>query len=55
MVNENEPSLDSKLVHGMQRRMISVVNFFAFLRLNFCFVVAICYLEQAVEAMHGLP
>ena len=33
-------------------RMISVVNFFVFLR--FCFVVAICDLVHAVEAM-GLP
>ena len=36
--------------------MISVVNFFVFLRLLFfCFVVAICDLVHTVEAMYGLP
>ena len=42
--------------HGVQRRMISVVIFFVFLRLLFfCFVIAICDLVHAVEAMYGLP
>ena len=42
--------------HGMQRMMISVANFFVFLRLLFfCFVVAICDLVHAVEAMYSLP
>ena len=42
--------------HWMQRRMISVVIFFVFLRLLFfCFVVAICDLVHAVEAMYCLP
>ena len=43
--------------HGVQRRMISVGKFFVFLRLLFfiCFVVAICDLVHAVEAMYGLP
>ena len=43
-------------VHGVQRRMISVVNVFVVLRLLlFCFVVAIYDLVHAVEAMFGLP
>ena len=42
-------------MHGVQPRMNSVVIFFVFLRLFFfCFVVAICDLVQAVEAMYGL-
>ena len=41
-------------MHGVQRRMISVVNVFVFLRQFFCFVVAICDLVHAVEAMYGL-
>ena len=41
---------------GVQRRMISVVNCFVFLRLLFFyFVVAICDLVHAAEAMYGLP
>ena len=32
-----------------------MVIFFVFLRLFFCFVVAICDLVHAVEAMYGLP
>ena len=36
--------------------MISVDNFFRiFETVIFCFVVAICDLGQAVEAMYGLP
>ena len=40
--------------HGVQCRMISVDIFFGVLRL-FCFVVAICDLVHAVEAMSSLP
>ena len=33
-----------------------MVNFFVFLKLSFfCFVVAICDLVHAVEAMYGIP
>ena len=39
----------------MQRRMISVVVFCIFAIIIFCFVVAICVLVQALEAMYGLP
>ena len=40
----------------MQRRMISVVNFLRIFEIIiFCFVVAICDLVHAVEAMYGLP
>ena len=40
----------------MQRRMISVDNFFVFFEIIiFCFVVAICDLVHAVEATYGLP
>ena len=43
-------------MHGVQHRMISVVNFFhIFEIIIFCFVVAICDLVHTVEAMHGLP
>ena len=43
-------------IHGVQSRMISVVNFFRIFEINiFCFVVAICDLVHAVEAMYGLP
>ena len=39
-----------------QRRMISVDNFFRiFWIFIFCFVVAICDLVHAVEAMYSLP
>ena len=41
--------------HRVQRKMISVVNFFVFLISFFCFVVAICDLVHAVEVMYGLP
>ena len=42
--------------HGVQRRMISVDTFFISLRLLFfCFVVAVCDLVLAVEAMYSLP
>ena len=37
--------------HGVQRRMISVVNFFVFLRLLFFALL----LLHDVEAMYGLP
>ena len=44
------------LAHGVQRRMISVVNFFIFLRLLFfALLFAICDLVHTVEAMYGLP
>ena len=43
-------------LHGVQRRMISVDNFFRiFGIIIFCFVVAICDLVHAVEAMYSLP
>ena len=43
-------------IHGVQRRMISVDNFFRIFEvIIFCFVVAICYLEHAVDATYGLP
>ena len=33
-----------------------MVNFFVFLKLSFfCFVVAMCDLVHAAEAMYGLP
>ena len=42
--------------HGMQRRMISVVNYFRiFDIIIFCFVVAVCDLVHDVESMYGLP
>ena len=40
--------------HGMQRRMISVDNFFVFLRFLFCFIVAICDLVHDVETIFHL-
>ena len=41
--------------HGVQRRMISVDNFFVFLRLLFfCSVVAICDLVHDVETIFYL-
>ena len=43
-------------LHGVQRRMISVVNYFPFFEIIiFHFVVAICDLVHTVEAMYGLP
>ena len=40
----------------VQRRMISEVNFFRIFEIIiFCFVVAICDLVHAVEAMYGIP
>ena len=43
-------------LHGMQRRMISVDDFFCIFEIiMFCFVVAICDLVHAVEAMYSLP
>ena len=49
-------SSEAQHLHGVQRRMISVDNFFVFFRsLFFCFVVAICDLVHAVEAMYDLP
>ena len=45
----------SKQCHGMQHSMISVVNFFVFLRLLlFCFVVAIYDLVHDVETIFHL-
>ena len=42
-------------VHGVQRKMISVDNFFVFLRLLFfCFVVAIFDLVHDVETIFHL-
>ena len=44
------------LFHGVQLRMISVLNFFRIFEIIiFCFVVAICELVHAVETMYGLP
>ena len=44
------------LSHGVQRKMISVDNFFRIFEIIiFCFVVAICDLVHAVEATYGLP
>ena len=41
--------------HGVQRRMISVVNFFRiFAIIIFCFVVAICDLVHDVETIFQL-
>ena len=55
-VDEWLPSKGLFNSHGVQRRMISVVNFFPiFIIIIFCFVVAICDLVHAVEAMYGLP
>ena len=43
------------IYHGLQRRMISVVNFFLYLRLLFfCCVVAICDLMHDVETIFHL-
>ena len=42
--------------HGVQCRMISVVFFFCIFQIIiFCFVVAICDLVHALEAMYDLP
>ena len=44
------------VIHGVQRRMISVDNFFRIFEVIICcFVVAICDLVHAVEATYGLP
>ena len=41
--------------HGVQRRLISVVNFFCIFEINiFCFVVAICDLVHDVETIFHL-
>ena len=43
-------------LHGVQRKIISVDNFFVFLRFFFfCFDVAICDIVHAVEATYDLP
>ena len=48
-------SHSSVVFHGVQRRMISVVIFSYILDYYFfCFVVAICDLVHAVEAMYGI-
>ena len=42
-------------IHGVQRRMISVVNFFRIFEIIiFCFVVAICDLLHDVETIFHL-
>ena len=47
---------DNVSKHGVQRRMISVDNFFRIFEIIiFCFAVAICDLVHAVEATYGLP
>ena len=43
------------VMHGVQRRMISVDILFVILILFFCCVVAICDLVHAVEATYGIP
>ena len=53
---QNFQKLVSVNKHRVQRRRISVANFFIFLRLLFfCFAVAICDLLHTVEAMYGIP
>ena len=43
------------IFHGVQRRMVSVVNFVRIFEIIiFCFAVAVCGLVHAVEAMYGL-
>ena len=46
-----------KRFDGMQRRMISVVNVIAFLRLIFFYflLLYICDLLHAADAIYGLP
>ena len=47
---------DRFINHGVQRRMISVDNFFRIFEIIIvCFVVAICDLVHAVDAIYGLP
>ena len=47
---------DMQTEHWVQRRMISVDNFFCIFEIIiFCFVVAICDLVHAVEVMYCLP
>ena len=41
-------------MHGVQRRIISVVIFFVFEVVIFCVVVAICDKVHAVDAMYGI-
>ena len=47
---------DLTIYHRVQRRMISVVNFFSriFEIISFCFVVAICNLVHDVETIFHL-
>ena len=40
--------------HGVKRMMISVDNIFVFLKIFFCFVVAICDLVHDVETVFHL-
>ena len=43
------------MLHGVQRRMISVVSYFVFLEIFiFCFVVVICDLVHDVETIFHL-
>ena len=43
------------LLHGVQRMMVLVDNFFRIFQIIiFCFVVDICDLEHEVEAINGL-
>ena len=42
-------------MHGVQRKMISVDNFFVFFLIIFCIVVAICDVVHVVEVMYSLP
>ena len=44
--------LSCQILHGVQRRMISVVNFFCIFEIIiFCLVVAICDLVHNVETI----
>ena len=53
---QNKSIKITKPMHRVQRRMISVDNFFRIFEIIiFCFVVAICDLVHAVEAMYSLP
>ena len=54
--SETRARLPHGYIHGVQRRMISVVIFFRIFEIIiFCVVVSICDLVHAVEAMYGLP
>ena len=53
MLNLVSSQLQSKPRHGVHRRLISVVIICIFEIIIFCFIVAICDLDHAVEAMYG--